>query len=304
MQDQTGAGGGTSRPLTSPIVFTGGCNVTADLLMDHWRLACKLDLPWVRQSPPRRETLCIVGGSPSLADTLDGIRARKRMGAKIWCLNNSWRVLDKAGVRFDAIVMMDARPENTAFLEGAPDCEYLISATCHPSVFEALEGRKVTLWHPHQGNDGEQDCMEAEHKEGILLPGGGTVGLRAMFLAHALGYRKLHLYGMDSSYREGRHHAYAQSLNDGERTRQIKMQEFDRVYLCADWMARQADEFRWHWKRLIDAGCTVTAHGDGLLPDLCRILNQRRAEGLLNVRRTQDVHGPRGQARTARTVVG
>jgi uncharacterized Rossmann fold enzyme len=301
MQEQVGSGGATPRTFKTVPFFTGGANVECNVLMDHWRLACKLDLPWVSfAGKPRKEQLCIVGGGPSLKDTLDGIRFRKSQGGKIWCLNNSWRVLHKAGIKFDAIVMMDARPENVAFLEGAPDCQFYIAAICHPSVFEALKGKNVTLWHPHQGNEGEQACMEAERKEGVLLPGGGTVGLRAMFLAHALGFRKLHLYGMDSSYRDNDHHAYEQALNDGETVKEMKMEQSDRIYRCSVWMMRQADEFRWHWTRLVAAGCTVTAHGDGLLPDLCRIINKRRAEGIkLYERRSQDVHGPRGQARTA-----
>ena len=280
LQPQTGFGGATPRTFVNVPFFTGGANVAESMLMEHWRLACQRDLPWAYLKPPRKEQLCIVGGGPSLADTLDGLRMRKGQGGKIWACNNSWRVLERAGIKFDAIVIMDARPENVAFIEGAPDCEFLIAAICHPGLFDALEGKRVTLWHPHQGNEGEQACMEAQKKEGILLPGGCTVGLRAMFLAHAAGYRKLHLYGMDSSYREDAHHAYAQTMNDGERIIEIKMQEFERVYRCATWMARQADEFRWHWQRLLSAGCTVTAHGDGLLPDLCRHINKRRAEGM------------------------
>jgi hypothetical protein len=37
-----------------------------------------------------------------------------------------------------------------------------------------------------------------------------TVGLNAMVLAFAAGYRKIHLYGFDSSYRADEHHAYPQ----------------------------------------------------------------------------------------------
>jgi hypothetical protein len=37
-----------------------------------------------------------------------------------------------------------------------------------------------------------------------------------MSLAFGLGYRKIHLYGFDSSYREDTHHAYMQNLNDGD----------------------------------------------------------------------------------------
>jgi uncharacterized Rossmann fold enzyme len=34
-----------------------------------------------------------------------------------------------------------------------------------------------------------------------LIGGGSTVGMNAMVLAFAAGFRKIHLYGFDSSYR-------------------------------------------------------------------------------------------------------
>lgn len=258
-----------------PLIFNGVGLVPIETVMGYWRENCTRDLPWTNVRPPNTQQICIVGGAPSLKETLPSIRTKRQLGARVWALNNAWRALAAAGIKFDAILLMDSRPENVEFLAGGPDVEYLISATCHPDIFAALAGKRVTLWFPDQGRGIEQGTMHAQRpNHGVLLQGGGTVGLRAMVLAHALGYRKLHLYGMDSCYHGKEHHAYPQWLNDGERAIDIHLRGV--TYWCAPWMARQADEFNETWNRLTQWGCTIQAHGRGLIPDMCRILNTER----------------------------
>jgi hypothetical protein len=159
-----------------------------------------------------------------------------------------------------------------------------------PETFAALEGKRVTVWHATQSGPPEQAILEKyPHKPTILLPGGGTVGLRAMVLAHAAGFRELHLYGMDSSYRDGAHHAYAQSLNDGEPVYQVKIEATGKEYRCAGWMARQADEFQRFRLDLIRLGAKIWCHGEGLIPDLSRMLNKKVQNG-----RSKNLQGARG----------
>jgi hypothetical protein len=110
-----------------------------------------------------------------------------------------------------------------------------------------------------------------DQKPCVLVPGGGTVGLRAINLAWLSGYKKIHLYGFDSSYAEGSHHAYSQSLNDGEATMDVVLG--DKTYTCARWMIRQAMEFQQQFLYLRDRGVKVIAHGSGLVPDMGKLLN-------------------------------
>jgi hypothetical protein len=120
----------------------------------------------------------------------------------------------------------------------------------------------------------------------MLVPGGSTVGLRSIWLAAYSGFRTVHIYGMDSCYADdGAHHAYDQTLNDGETV--LKVARGDREYHCAPWMVRAAGEFEatWHDMRtFVDpitgrlSPVTLHVHGVGLIPDIARELRAAERE--------------------------
>jgi len=98
-----------------------------------------------------------------------------------------------------------------------------------------------------------------------LIGGGTTVGLQAMSIAYALGHRKIHLFGFDSSYSAaGEGHAYRQPLNDGEEP--VEYRVGDKAFMAAPWMARQAVEYQTASRQLCDGGAELYVHGTGLLP--------------------------------------
>ena len=85
------------------------------------------------------------------------------------------------------------------------DVEYLIASTCHPAVFDHLEGYKVTLWHVF---DNEADGLRTLPRGEWALTGGCGVGLRAMTIARFFGFQEQHIFGMDgSSGPSGKHAA-------------------------------------------------------------------------------------------------
>jgi hypothetical protein len=89
-----------------------------------------------------------------------------------------------------------------------------------------------------------------------------------------LGYRKIHLYGFDSSYREDTHHAYMQNLNDADFI--VDVLAGDRKFRASPWMVQQAEEFCSLATYLADEGCIITVAGDGLLPHLAHELANRK----------------------------
>ena len=143
---------------------------------------------------------------------------------------------------------------------------------------EAVEGRKgVILWHAAL-NEGLEDLMkeQAGKRPAMILGGGSTVGMRALYLAFTSGFRRIHAYGLDGSYHGEEHHAFAQPLNDGED--RITMMMMGQTYSCSPWMVRQANEFYPHWMALIRGGAKLWIHGRGLIPDMAAILQQQWAD--------------------------
>jgi hypothetical protein len=79
-------------------------------------------------------------------------------------------------------------------------------ASCvHPDVVSKVKGRRLTLWHMNEGDPSLQ-ILELE-PNAILVPGGGSVGLRSLALLYVMGYRRFIVHGMDCSYRDDESHA-------------------------------------------------------------------------------------------------
>lgn len=271
-------GGFTSLPVLD------GVNVDYSDIEANIMANLPRDVRWFTGFGDQAQVVVLCGGAPSMRDHFADIRAQKRRGARIVSMNNAWRLLVENGIKPDTHIMLDARPENADFVKDAPEgVRYLVASQCHPDVFEALKDRDVVMWHNGYGdNTFLRAALDPWWDEGpdqrpcILVPGGGTVGLRAFWLSAFSGYKTIHGYGLDSSYADdGAHHAYSQALNDDDRTVIVTL--MGKEYRCAVWMARQADEFQGTWRELRRRGVNIFIHGRGLIPDLYRAL---RAEAV------------------------
>lgn len=281
----------------------GGCaaelyavgNTSDKKLKSNIRKSLKLGLPIIseRKGGPHDGHAVIIGGAPSLADTKSEISARSDNGQDIFATNNTFKYLRTHGVLADYHVMLDARKENADFVPATANCLY--ASQCHPAVFKRAREKNcsVRIWHSFAENMdnliGKEPC--------ILVAGGSSVGIKAMILAYCMGYRQIHLYGMDSCYRDEENHAYKQPLNDKERIIDVFFK--DKMYKCAPWMATQIEEFRDIAAVLVKDGCTITVHGEGLLQEVARDMGagkrvnaDLRAEAILA--RIQHIKNPIG----------
>lgn len=110
----------------------------------------------------------------------------------------------------------------------------------------------------------------------MVVPGGTTVGLRAIHLGHALGVRNMHLFGFDSSREGGRLHAYPKTEAEDAESGELALKFRGRKYFfdTNSHMARQQmdfDKFIEDLPNLIACGAlsaslSVAVHGSGLLP--------------------------------------
>lgn len=237
------------------------CNTPDDVLFAHIERNSKRFVPWVKSVEAHDGQAIIVGGGPSVIDWLDEIRYRKSQGQTVFALNDAAKFLNKHSIEVDHQVIVDARPRNASFLGYAK--HYLLSSQCHPSLFD--NAGSTTLWHQEYPDDMDRfdSCLPNEVPAHALIGGGTTVGLSAMVLAYVLGYRKLHLYGYDSSYRADETHAYGQE--DPQRLDCVSTVA-GKSFRTSLAMAKQAELFPQLADSLIDLGCLITLRGDGLLP--------------------------------------
>lgn len=244
-------GGGKTPELIREI------NTSHNVLVENVKSSCARDLPWLDIQAEHKETAVIVGGGPSLKGSIEQIR--KLQGATIIALNGAAKFLIDHGIHPDWQILLDARKETAQFI--ADVGRYFVASTCAPEVFDALKGRQVVVYHPHIV--GIEDAIPSG-KPIHLIGGGSTVGMLSLSIAYTQGYRDLRLFGYDSSYEDGNHHAYQQALNDGENCVDVICE--GRKFKCAAWMATQAQEFQETSTNLVDLGCEIRVHGTGLLP--------------------------------------
>jgi hypothetical protein len=177
--------------------------------IDEWlrdeQIKQALRLPNVGRIQPhyesRTEPIAVVGYGPSLQDTWEQVRDFKYV---ISC-SGSHKFLVERGVIPSWHVEVDPRPHKVHLIgPPQPETEYLISSTCHKAVFDHLAGFNVKLWHVF---DSTEDGRRLLPRGEWAITGGCDVGLRALTIAAFLGFRDLHVFGLDGSARDNRKHA-------------------------------------------------------------------------------------------------
>lgn len=160
----------------------------------------------IQPHPERTDSVAVVGFGPSLQDTWELIREFKYV---ISC-SGSHKFLIERGIVPNWHVEVDPRDHKIGLLgEPHPDVIYLPSSTSHPKYLEHLEkglGDKfdtnVLLWHVF---DNSEDGIRVLPRGEWQVTGGCDVGLRSIGIAAFLGFRDLHVFGLDGCARETRH---------------------------------------------------------------------------------------------------
>jgi hypothetical protein len=202
----------------------------------------------------------IVGSGPSLARTYKDL-----VGDVIAC-NGAHDYLIERGIVPRFGMFFDASQLMGQFITPHEDVVYLIASRCHESVFKALEGYKVVVWHCA----GDECIDRLLIKNKVFEPtvnGGSAAVVRTVFMAFAMGYRELHLHGADSSYEEDLHHVGKTLVP--EVTKDIWN---GRWFKSTGWMAGQVEDFRDSALTLKDLGAHFIVHGTGLLPSMAKAL--------------------------------
>jgi hypothetical protein len=254
------------------------CNTSDDALFANVRSSSMRDLSWLTATDEHGGHAVIVGGGPSLAHDIEEIRWRASLGQTIVALNGSANFLASHGIIPDIHIILDARPENSRFVLGKVARRYIIASQCDPSVFDTLDGEDVTLFHPVI--EGISEHIPNRGKSYHLIGGGTTVGLTSMAVIYTIGYRFLHLYGYDSSFPWcDKQHAYDQPRN-GQEMRTTEVWVAGQSFMTGPAMLAQVERFQPFAQTLADMGCTITVHGEGLLPVVAREMGKPQPTGV------------------------
>jgi uncharacterized Rossmann fold enzyme len=241
------------------------CNISADRIAAHIREnSARPELPWLSLQEPHERKAVLVGGGPSAAYFVEDIRDLQSDGAAIFSMNGSSAWLRAVGVEPDYQIIIDGSPE-VAHLFDPLTKHHLLASQVMPHLVDQTQN--VTLL--HLASEDCEDHLPADRRAmgGYSLIGGGFgVGNSAGPIAYVMGFRDLHFFGMDSSNKWGKIHAYKQAC--GETPDRIETIFMGKTYVSTFAMKAQAELFQEIARELKELGCSITVIGDGLLPDI------------------------------------
>ena len=271
------SGGEAERPPLLPLhLYMSGCatqeemnaNVTATIARGYTPLNDYIGM--------FSGAVSICGSAPSLGETYRELRG------DVLAINNALPFLLERGVVPKLCMFWDAAAVVSRFAVPHPDITYFVGARCHPSVFERLAGCKLIVW--HAGGDHNIAEYLAEHEINEPMVNGGSAGVtRAMFLAYALGYRSLNIFGADSSYsHDGKTHVNGSLVPEKDIMVSIGNEPGLFFRTTPEWCA-QVNEFRDIYQifRHPSMGAEIEVFGGGMLPHMAHLMKMKEAAGTL-----------------------
>jgi hypothetical protein len=212
------------------------------------------------------EPVAVVCFGPSLNQTWEKVKEFKTV---ISC-SGSHKFLVERGIIPTYHVEVDPRDHKIGLI-GEPQKEttYLLASAVSPKLIEHLKDYNVRLWHVFDASD---DGIRKIPQGEWAITGGCDVGLRALTIAAFLGYRNIHIFGMDQSAgtvenpSETRHAAF--HPNSGKASK-YSITEYDGVkYYTTMGMAEAARGVK-HELEMMPA-VNATFYGDGLVQHMMR----------------------------------
>lgn len=255
------------------VTLHGSPNIADDTMAGQIALAIRRGWPQARPEPEKGDRIVLVGGGPSLAETVDELRDAVFAGAICVTLNGAYQWCLDHNIQPRIHIVMDGRPSTARFVTPViPRCKYFVASQCHPAVFDALaEAPETYIFHAVTNDGTHSRLLDAYYGAGHWCPvmGGTTVATRAIALLRMGGYLRYDLFGIDSCWLGGAHHAFDQPENAADRRYETIVAptghpDLARTFHCAPWHLKQLEDFlqvlRFHGHQF-----HLTVHGRGLL---------------------------------------
>jgi uncharacterized Rossmann fold enzyme len=212
--------------------------------------------------------VAIVGSGPSLKANW---RKLKRFKGDIIACNSACKFLLEKGIVPQYMMCFDADKLVLEFFKPHTSITYLIASRCVPEVFDILKDCRVVIWHA-SGDENIGELLEKHKINEPMVTGGSAAVTRSMFLAMAIGYTEIHIFGGDSSF------APTGDTHIGQSTtieRRMPVKCGSRVFEVAPWMTIQVEDLKKLAPLINFLKIRLFFHGDGMLQHVARELGFR-----------------------------
>lgn len=259
----------------------------------------------IEPMPAHDKHAIIVCYGPSLQATVGDIHREiaKSDDATVFSVSGAHDFLVENGITPDYHVECDPRAHKADNIDKPiAGVKYLIGSACHTAMFDKLAGADVRLWHISTPEHHMRLINELGESNEYMISGGGSVGLRSIPVAYAMGYRKFTIYGMDCSFGEpsisaeeraeidallqssdvAAMHAASERLGErisqwagkhaGKRQDVCQVSCGDRIFFSSPILLTYASGFFETIQKVGD--CTFKVVGDGLLQSMCELYSK------------------------------
>lgn len=231
--------------------------------------------------PDNGKTLIVCCYGPSIRRTFNDIpKQAKELNAEIVSVSGCHDFLRKKGIKPDWHVECDPRLHKSEMMgKVRKGVKYLMASCCHPDFIKRLEeeGADLTFWHLFNGEESFKIRNLPSEKDQALIPGGGSVALRAFVLFYFMGYRKFIVHGFDASFdADGSTHADRHTNKEGlngtpfKQHVKIRVDGSDLWYDTAPVMVTYAQHMLKDLAKGRYPGCEFVFCGDGLFQTMLK----------------------------------
>ncbi len=245
--------------MTTPVNWQLNAKIPPAVFRRYTLANLERGLEQINAGEARKRPLYIVGSGPSLLETWQELKSRP---GEIWALNAAFDWLCDKGIRPDYGVCIACEEEILRYFQKIePGDKFLFASQTHPVLVDrALDkGGEVKFWHVACPSDWADMPKLPEPR----IYGGGTIGTRAIDLAWVMGFRDIHILGMDASLSSDGRIAVETPMYDDRRDSLRTFIINGRAFVAMPSHARQVEDFASVIRPL--TGLSMTLYGDGML---------------------------------------
>ncbi len=237
----------------------------------------------IQPAEPHERTALIACYGPSLIDTIETLKIEAaKPHVDVISVSGSHDFLLSHGIVPRYHIECDPRLHKADNIDKShPDIEYLIASVCHPGYFDKLGDANIKLWHVSTNEHALKLFNELKENPRHVISGGGSVGLRAVPLLYAMGYRDMSIFAMDCSFKsEGETiHQWA-GKHAGKRQDCCEVLCNGVVFISSPVLLTYATNFFEIIQKVTDLN--VRLYGQGLLQSMCSYyMNEPQSAGLM-----------------------
>lgn len=252
----------TNQDLVLPVRLVGP--VSYEKYKENFLSNIQHDLPWLDESPVHDAPAIICGAAPSLIKNLDKIRELKERGGKVFGCNSACKTLADNGIEVDYQPVLDAHECMANYMHLDAKC-HILASYVDTKLFDM--SKNVIVFHP--SIDWIEEHLKDDPRKFMYIGGGISVTISALCIAYTMGYREIHVFGMDSCFDGDAFYANGKGIAKDE-TNQLEVTiDFNgKSYRTTYDMKQQVIVFIEVAKLLLESGCKLGVYGQGLLQDV------------------------------------